>query len=59
MDKDNFTPIKMLGMATMNMVEAFDEDRSSLSSNYGGTVAGPQRLPPVWQPPWNYLVLND
>jgi hypothetical protein len=38
--------IKMLSMVPLNVVDASDEDQSSLSSNSGGAAARPRRPPP-------------
>jgi hypothetical protein len=45
-----------LGMAPLRMVDASDEDGSSLSFNSGGTVARPWR-PPSWRPPLGSVMI--
>jgi hypothetical protein len=45
MDKWWIYSIKMLSMVPLNVVDASDEDQSSLSSNSGGAAARPRRPP--------------
>jgi hypothetical protein len=46
-----------LGMAPLSMVDASNEDGSSLSSNSSGTVARPL-CPSSWRPPLGLAMLS-
>jgi hypothetical protein len=43
---------------TVEMVDASDEDGSSLSFNSGGTVASSRRPPSVWRPPLGLAMIS-
>ena len=58
MDKRLLYPIKMLGMAPLNMVDAPDGVHFSVSFNSGGAVASSRRPTSSWRPPLGLVMIS-
>jgi hypothetical protein len=58
MDKRKILPQHDARHGTVEMVDAFDEDASSLSFNSGGAVASSRRPPSSWRPPLGLAMIS-
>jgi hypothetical protein len=58
MDKRKTLPYHGARHGTVEMVDASDEDGSSLSFNFGGAVANSRRPPSSWRPPFGLAMIS-
>jgi hypothetical protein len=58
MDKQKTLPHHGARHGTVEMVDASDEDGSSLSFNSGGAMASSQRPPSLWRPPLGLAMIS-
>jgi hypothetical protein len=58
MDKRKTLPHHGARHGTVEMVDASNEDGSSLSFNFGGTVASSRRPPSSWRPPLGLAMIS-